>query len=611
MDLFKLLGRIVVEHEEAINAINEVTNEAKQASGGLEQMDDSSRQLANGGFTILRGAVANLISAGLQRLVSAIGDFISDGYEYSKQIEQYATSFEVMTGSAEKAAEMTQRLQEIGASTPFELPQLADTTQLLMNYGFTADDAIDKMTMLGDISQGSADKMSRIAAAYGQMSSAGKVSLEDVKQMIEAGFNPLQEISQSTGESMESLYDRISKGTISVDEITAAMVRSTSEGGKYFGSMAAQSKTLDGRLSTLKDTANESIGNILAPLLQKAANEWLPAVTEAVSKVDEKFAEFGEWISANQGLLIGLGTIIGVITTALGVQAAVQGVKAAMNAAEATSLGALVAVKLADAAATIAALAPYLLIAAAIAAVIAVVVLLIQNWDAVKAKVIEVAQMVAAKWAEIKEAISNTVASIVAAVTSKFQEIKTTIQTALNTVKTTVTNAFNAIKTAITNALQQAKTSVQQIWAEIKGVFSDAAGVGRKIVEDIKSGIASAWDSLVSWFKGIWNKLVGNLKVNVKVGGSGGGDVETDGSNARGLNYVPFDGYISELHKGEMVVPAAEARALRSGALTTQNAEVTNLLYQILQAVRENNNQETVLKINNREFGRAVRGVMA
>ena len=49
---------------------------------------------------------------------------------------------------------------------------LADTTQLLMNYGFTAEDALDKMMMLGDISQGSADRMNRIAMAYGQMSSA-------------------------------------------------------------------------------------------------------------------------------------------------------------------------------------------------------------------------------------------------------------------------------------------------------------------------------------------------------------------------------------------------------------------------------------------------------
>ena len=117
-----------------------------------------------------------------------------------------------------------------------------------MVSGFSADEAMDKMMMLGDISQGSAEKMSRIATAYGQMSSAGKVSLEDVKQMIEAGFNPLQEISESTGESMASLYDRISKGTISVDEITASM-RATYEGGKYFQSMEKQSQTFGTHLN--------------------------------------------------------------------------------------------------------------------------------------------------------------------------------------------------------------------------------------------------------------------------------------------------------------------------------------------------------------------------
>lgn len=623
MDLFKLLGRIVVEHEEAIDAINDVTKEAKKAGDALGQMDDGSVNLSNRGFTVLKGAAANLVADGLRRVGNAVGDFIRDGFSYSKQIEQYATSFETMTGSAEKAAEMTQRLQEIGAATPFELPQLANTTQLLMNYGFTADEAISKMMMLGDISQGNADKMTRIATAYGQMSSAGKVHLEDIKQMIEAGFNPLQEISQTTGESMESLYDRISKGTISVNEITEAMIRSTSEGGKYFGAMAAQSETFEGRLSTLKDTANESIGNVLAPLLQKAADEWLPAMTDAISRVDEGFTKFSDWINENQGILTGLAVVIGVITTALSLQAVVQGVKAAMNAAEATSLGALVAVKLADAAATLAALAPYLLIAAAIAAVIAVVVLLVKHWDEVKAKVAEVAAIVAAKWEEIKAKITEVITSVVAVVVSKFNEIKSTIQSALNTVKTTVTNAFNAIKTSITEALQQAKASVQQIWAEIKGVFSDAVSIGRKIVEDIKAGIAGAWDGFVSYIKGLFSKLSFTIPVSLGgVGGTGGNGTITkpsgasgaspiQGTHAEGLDYVPFDGYIAELHKGEMVVPARDARMLRSGKTPVGSTEVVGVLYQILDAVQDGNNRETVFRINNREFGRAVRGVMA
>lgn len=241
--------------------------------------------IASKGMSVLAGAVAGV--------TAAMGTGIALGVKYNASIEQYQTSFEVMTSSADKAAEVIERLKKVGAETPFELPELADTTQLLMNYGFTADDAMDKMMMLGDISQGSADKMSRIATAYGQMSSAGKVSLEDVKQMIEAGFNPLQEISESTGESMESLYKRISKGTLSVDEITASMERATSEGGKYFKSMEKQSQTVNGLISTLKDNAQQLLGEVVKPISESMAKELLPSAINAMEQLTTAFQTEG------------------------------------------------------------------------------------------------------------------------------------------------------------------------------------------------------------------------------------------------------------------------------------------------------------------------------
>ena len=615
MELFKIFGTIAVNYGEAVDDLNKIKEEAKKTSDGLDDVDDSAQELSNGGFTVLKGAIANLVAEGFHKLCDAIGDFIGDGVEYYKSIEQYATSFETMTGSAEKAAEMTQRLQEIGASTPFELPQLADTTQLLMNYGFTADDAINKMTMLGDISQGNADKMSRIAMAYGQMSSAGKVHLEDVKQMIEAGFNPLQEISESTGETMESLYDRISKGTLSVDEITAAMERSTAEGGKYFGAMDAQSETLTGRLSTLKDTANESISNILGPLLEKAADEWLPAVTEAMSKVDEKFTEFGNWISSHQGLLAGLGIAIGIITTAFVVQGvemkahiALKAIKTAMDAAETTTLWGLVA-------AQTAAIAPYLLIAAAIAAVIAVVVLLIQHWDQVKQKVVEVAEMLAQKWEEIKANIAEKIASIVANVTSKFQEIKNTVFTKVQEILDKIKGFFTDVITTVTEKAAEIWEEVTQKWQEIQDVFKNALDVGKKIVQDIRDGISAAWEGLKSWFNNLWDSLFGNLTANINVRYNSSGTRTTtgvvgNGGRAKGLDYVPYDGFVAQLHKGEMIVPAAIARSLRVGftGFGGDNTETKEILLQILDAVEANNRKEAVVKLNSREVGRVVRG---
>lgn len=280
-----------------------------------------------------KGAIKTVGTA-LAGVTAALGAGAVAGVKYNATIEQYQTSFEVMTGSAEKAEQVVQRLTKLGASTPFEMVGLADTTQLLMNYGFTADDAMDKMMMLGDISQGSAEKMNRIAMAYGQMSSAGKVQLEDIKQMIEAGFNPLQEISESTGESMESLYDRISKGTISVDEITASMERSTSAGGKYFQSMEKQSKTVTGQLSTLGDNAQQLLGSLTTGLSQMIGEDILPAVNEMLGNLNDAFASGGL-----HGFLDELGNSLPVLQGVTNVISNLAGVLQGMSTDQLQNLG--------------------------------------------------------------------------------------------------------------------------------------------------------------------------------------------------------------------------------------------------------------------------------
>ena len=264
--------------EKRINNLNKEGSKLNSTFSGIGKV----------GAAAFKGIVAGVTVAG-----TAVASLIAYGVNYNAQIEQLNTSFEVMTGSAEKAAEITERLKEMGASTPFETKDLAEVTQLLMNYGMEADTAIERMSMLGDISQGSAEKMQRIAMAYGQMSSAGKVSLEDIKQMIEAGFNPLSEISQTTGESMASLYDRISKGTISIDEITASMERSTSEGGKYFQSMEKQSKTLKGQISTLKDNFSSLAGTLANDVSGKLSSSILPEINQLISDMETAFKEDG------------------------------------------------------------------------------------------------------------------------------------------------------------------------------------------------------------------------------------------------------------------------------------------------------------------------------
>lgn len=91
-------------------------------------------------------------------------------------------------------------------------------------------------------------------------------------------------------------------------------------------------------------------------------------------------------------------------------------------------------------------------------------------------------------------------------------------------------------------------------------IVEGAMQMGDAVIDGIIDGISAAWDSLVSWFNGLWNNLFGNRSVNVDVNSSG-----TDGSHAGGLDYVPYDNYIANLHRGEMVLTSAEATQYRKG----------------------------------------------
>lgn len=448
-------------------------NEAEKANDDLKESIGDTNDSMTESQTAAESTGSKF--AGLAKKVGALAGYYgllkgaTEGIKYNAEMEQYQTSFEVMTGSADKAAETVDKLKKIAANTPFEMPQLAEVTQLLMNYGFTADEALNRMSMLGDIAQGDADKMQRIAAAYGQMSSAGKVSLEDIKQMIEAGFNPLTEISDSTGESMESLYDRISKGTISVDEITASMQRSTSEGGKYFQSMEKQSDTLSGKFSTLKDTVSEKLGGAFKGLTDFLRDHAIPAAIELLNNF-EKY----------KPVFVILGIAIGTITAliiAYNIQQALA--TAGLTLWQAISAGATVVTNALAGAFTFLT-SPIGLVIIAIGAVIAIGYLLITHWEEVKQFAIDT-------WTKIKHAFM------------KFGHYLTAV------FSTDWTQSFGIFG----NLLNGFFATVKGVWDSIKKVFSG--------IIDFVAGIFTgnwerAWQGVVDIFTGIWGLITAPFK---------------------------------------------------------------------------------------------------
>lgn len=271
---------------------------------GLNKMET----IAQKGFSAV-SVIAKASAIAITGIASAMSTVVANGISFNKQIEQLQTSFEVMTGSVDKATELVQKLKDVGAKTPYELKGLAQTTQLLMQYGFSADEAYNATINLGDIAQGSAEKMQSIALAFGQMSSLGKVTMQDIKQMINAGFNPLQAIADMTGETMQEVNARYEEGTISVEEITEAMRYASSENGKYYQSMEKQSKTLAGQVSTLKDNFDSLSGTLAEGISNTIATKVLPSINDLMQSMEEAFKE-GGIINLVKTAIDGLGSML-------------------------------------------------------------------------------------------------------------------------------------------------------------------------------------------------------------------------------------------------------------------------------------------------------------
>lgn len=229
---------------------------------GLQKIVNSALQAkTNTGsfFQNLMGSFTG-INQGLELARKAV-DFFSKPVTIAMDMEQAQVSFEVLLGSAEAADKMISQFKEDAAKTPYEFTDLQDAGKVLLNFGITADKVRPTLMMLGDIAGGNSQKFQQLALVMGQVSSAGKLQGQDLLQLINAGFNPLQEISRTTGKSMADLRKEMEDGKISYAMVEGAFRSATSEGGRFYKMMEKQSLTLGGLMSTLSDNINQGLAS--------------------------------------------------------------------------------------------------------------------------------------------------------------------------------------------------------------------------------------------------------------------------------------------------------------------------------------------------------------
>ena len=256
---------------------------------------DINENLGNS-FNNLGASLGSLIKGFIA--LEGVRSFLKIGTE----MEQTNLSFEVMLGNVEKAQNLVSQIQQFAIVTPFTTKDIADAARMLLNYGVAEKNIMSDLKLLGDASGGVRERFDRMTYAYAQVMSTGRLLGQDLRQLVDAGFNPLQEMSKKTGKSMMDLKKDMEAGLISSDMVRNAFISATSQGGRFYNMMEKQSRTVGGLWSTFIDTVQLraiKLFNQFAPIFKKL----IISFTKLANTVSPILGVIGELLLKIVGIL--------------------------------------------------------------------------------------------------------------------------------------------------------------------------------------------------------------------------------------------------------------------------------------------------------------------
>nr|DAY31019.1 MAG TPA: tail tape measure protein [Caudoviricetes sp.] len=246
--------------------ISEALRNLEQLSGRIERMGkdiaQSNAESASGIDSLNDKFKSLAATVGIGFGLNELKGFASEVINVRTQMESYETSLEAMLNSKEKADAMLGTFREMAATTPLTLGALAGGAKTMLGFGLASESVVPHLKAIGDISGGNAEKFNSLVLVFSQMSSLGKLVGQDLIQMINAGFNPLEEISRKTGKSIGVLKEEMSKGAITSKMVQDAFISVTQEGGRFNGMLEKQGQGLMGLQAQFQGAWETMLNNI-------------------------------------------------------------------------------------------------------------------------------------------------------------------------------------------------------------------------------------------------------------------------------------------------------------------------------------------------------------
>ncbi len=278
-------------------------------------------------------------AAGVGAYLSATAalDLSKNIVDLTRQRELMEKSFEVMFGSMDTAQAQIKAFNEYAIFSPYAFDGVAKGAQTLAAFGVETEQLLPTLKMLGDVAAGNQQRFESLSLAYAQIQSAGRLMGQDLLQLINAGFNPLQIMSEKTGKSMVELKKEMENGAISFEMVADAFQVATSEGGKFYGMTTKMADSIEAAKSTFESAWVEKQiewGNAAKDNI-KTMYEFGSTVVENADSIAKSFAVLIAAVGSYKAALIAMSVAQSLVTGASSIQAffsLAKGIKSAKDA---------------------------------------------------------------------------------------------------------------------------------------------------------------------------------------------------------------------------------------------------------------------------------------
>lgn len=440
-------------------AFDDLQKSSNESSKAISSSGGSWQDMAKG---VLAGGVALEAAKKAFDLIKGVA---MGAINEAARVESLTTSFEVMSGSAEKAQVSLKQLQQVAIDNPvLGLEQVQEGGKRLLAMGTSIEQVAPQMKMLGDIAGGvGADKLPQLVTAFGQVQTKGKLMGQEIMQFAEAGVPLVEELAKSLGKTKAEVISMSEKGKISAGEMTKALDNLAKN---KFGELGAkQAETFAGKVAKLQDAWQVFLQGQGAKVLEWA-KKLIDIVTYIVTDILPKFANavntVTDFLGKHKEILIfvaaAIGTMLIPTLIALGTTFLTTVVPAILAA--------------------IAAAAPLLITGAVVGGIVAGAYLIIKNWQLVSKVAGQVfsaiGNVISAFAGDVWDAMKAIGSYLIAPFKALWQGIQGDFSGALDTIQAGVQGVLNINFSKTAAAASQAAGEIAGSFGEIKDAVMDS-----------------------------------------------------------------------------------------------------------------------------------------